>query len=158
MGITFRVEGTHEPSPVIGPCPACGVDAFAGRGHACDACQGYGGDTVAEWAAHDARSASVLDVSMGTAAIILAWLGRASDLDGEMPGAQALACLAAAFPPLDAVEPNESQGVYIDANGVGPGCRVVECGINEDRLERHRARLVALATEAAESGRNLEWF
>ncbi len=50
---------------------------------------------------------------------------------------------------VGAVEPSrESRGVFVDANGVGVGCRVFEAGYDRERLMSYVTRLEFLAEVA----------
>lgn len=158
MGLTFRLAGSYTPTPIPGPCPACGVAAHEGRGHACDACQGYGGDTAEQFRQEAERAQREVDVCMGSAAIVLRWLGQSEHFEGgEMDASMALVALACVQPACDVTAQRASRGVYLDANGVGRGARVVEAGYDVSRLESLRARITKLAERAAFAGVAVEW-
>jgi hypothetical protein len=54
--------------------------------------------------------------------------------------------------PSDVVAPSETQGVYIDENGVGPGARFIDCGRSEDQVLRYLRSLRHLVDVANERG------
>ena len=54
-------------------------------------------------------------------------------------------------------EPSESQGTYIDENGVSPGCRVFESGYSQERVMRYVTTLEIFARHAEETGEEITY-
>jgi hypothetical protein len=46
----------------------------------------------------------------------------------------------------------ESRGVYMDKNGVGEGCRVIECGYPLERIMRYVTTIQIMAEQAKDLG------
>jgi len=81
------------------------------------------------------------------------------DLWGELDPSDVLRRLATAESKVSAlVTPEtESRGTYMDENGVGPGCLVIESGYDSRRLQRFITGMRDLATSAVEKGQAINY-
>ena len=95
-----------------------------------------------------------MNVATGSAAIILfELLGFGRDevgFWGNLDPADVLRRLSTStYKVPSLVRPSsESQGVFMDANGVGLGCRVIESGYSADRIMRYATTLQLMAEQA----------
>ncbi len=54
-------------------------------------------------------------------------------------------------------EPSESRGTYIDENGVGPGCLVIDMGYSQERIMRYVTTLEVFARHAEQTGEEITY-
>lgn len=163
MSVTFNIERSQSrPAPV---CPECGAQSGVRHGRlACPyqgagdpyPCDGYGPTPPGAF--------DGLNVSNINAAVILYdLLGYGRDEQdvyaGDLDPADVLRRLATAASAVErcARPRNESRGVYIDDNGVGPGALIVDCGLTVGRVGHYLTTLTALANQAVEAGARITY-
>lgn len=161
MSVTFDVQSA---STLTAPaCPKCGAQSGVRHGTvACDyqaaddqyPCDGYG----------PTPPQTGMNVANGNAAAIL------FDLLGY--GREEVDCYGGTLDPSDVLRrlataegraaglvraPSESRGVYLDANGVGAGALMVDCGRSASQVDRYIERLREMATRAVAEGRAITY-
>lgn len=163
MSVTFDVE--RDRSAVVLPpaCPKCGAQSGVRYGDpACDLvpegdyvpCGGYG-PSLPE------TGLNVSNVNAGVILFDLLGYGREEQdyACGDLDPADVLRRLAVAETRAAACArpAGEERGVYIDANGVGQGALMIECGLSADRVGSYVVNLRKLAEEAVEAGRRITY-
>ena len=102
-----------------------------------------------------------MNVANGSAAIILfdvLGYGRTDvELWGELNPSDVLRRLSVVDPATHTTEGQETQAVRVDANGVGLGCRVIECGYPLERIMRYTTTLQLMAEQAEQRGEEISY-
>lgn len=139
-------------------CPDCGGNLYVAPNsadHDCKSCLGYGGDRQAEEALdeREALEDGEFNVANGNAAYIVQDLLNLSSEEvygGSLHPAMVLSRLGFTNTAAGVVEPSESQGVRLTAEGVSLGCRYINMGRSQEQCDSYITRLRRLAEIAIE--------
>lgn len=162
MSVTFDVE--RDRSSAVAPaCPSCGAQSGVKTGDpSCTfgaesdgyGCMGYGPTPAL-------TGLNVSNVNAGVILFDLLGYGRAEQdvYGGTLDPADVLRRLSYADDKASecARPASQSRGVYIDDNGVGDGCLVIECGLSVDRAAQYVGALREMATEALATDRQITY-
>lgn len=157
MSVTFSVKVEKERKTPA-PCPKCGAGNGTYGDPSCDQkmpdgyeCFGYG-DT-----SNGVPTELEMNVANASAKLILREIlnfgAKEKDIYGGTldPTDVLIRLTTAEYRISSLVRPTtETQGVILTENGVAPGCKVVECGMNEERLQGYVDKLRILANKAIE--------
>lgn len=163
MSVTFDVErdrSTFVPPPA---CSGCGAQSGVNYGDpSCEVIEA--GDYVPCGGYGPSAPETGLNVANANAGVILFDLlgyGRAEKdyACGDLDPADVLRRLSYADDKAAqcARPASQSRGVYIDDNGIGDGCRVIECALPVERVEHYVGKLREMATEALAAGRQITY-
>lgn len=159
MSVTFSVERSHESveAPV---CPSCGAQSGVKIGNPeCTygveadgyGCMGYGPSLPGAF-----DGLNVSNVNAGVILFDLLGYGRDEQdySGGSLDPADVIRRLATAEARVsECARPvSVEQGVHIDENGVGPGVKVIDCGLPVERIVAYIHNLGNLAREATIAG------
>jgi hypothetical protein len=163
VSVTFDVErdrSTFVPPPA---CTGCGAQSGVKYGDpSCEVieagdhvpCGGYG-PSVPE------TGLNVANANAGVILFDLLGYGRAEKdyACGDLDPADVLRRLSLADDKAAqcARPASQSRGVYMDANGVGDGCLVIEGALTTDRVGQYVDKLREMATEALAAGRQITY-
>jgi len=145
------------------PCPACGGhedprrEDYREADIDCDSCMGLGGDwpAIRELEARSQKDDGEMNVSNLNALYIvreLLGVGPEDVFGGCIDPTTVLMRTAYVDAARGAVAPSEEQGIHLSAEGVGPGCRVIDAGRSSAQCASYVARLRRLAEIAIERG------
>lgn len=161
MSVTFSIPGVSKTRInrdfVCAECKA--TPANPSYNQDCSICMGYGSDPN-----DDPLGTDSMNVANAAARIILhTLLGYGQDeKDGEygsLNPRDVLSRLATAESRVPGAvrRPSDNQGVRIDANGVRPVCRVIDFGMNQDRIQRYVDTLREMAEKALAAGSEIAY-